>query len=79
MPWTSHHHPAGFAGLEPRIRDKAIEIGNAIIAAGYDERAAVPVSIEYARKWAEAHAEVADLSDARDRAQQPAPRVVAAG
>jgi hypothetical protein len=39
--------------MEPRIREKAIDIANALIEEGYVVGSAIPIAISQARKWAE--------------------------
>lgn len=41
--------------LDAPTRVKALEIVAVIAAAGYEERAAVPVAIEHARRWLAKH------------------------
>lgn len=39
--------------LAPVIREKAIEIANALLAEGYDEGRAIRIAIAQAKRWAE--------------------------
>ena len=41
--------------LPPRVRRKAIEIANALLAEGYDEGRAIPIAIAKAKEWAARH------------------------
>jgi len=42
--------------LPPRVRHKAIEIANGLLAAGRPEGQAIRIGIWSARRWAAAHA-----------------------
>ena len=42
--------------LPPRVRHKAIEIANALLAEGYDEGKAIRIAIAKAKEWARRHA-----------------------
>jgi uncharacterized protein YdaT len=52
MPWTSERYPVSMKNLEPRIRDKAIEIGNALLDEGMEEGRAIRIAITKAKEWA---------------------------
>ena len=41
--------------LAPEVRDKAIEIANALLRAGHDEGFAIRVAIARAHEWAQRH------------------------
>lgn len=41
--------------LEPRVRNKAIEIANALLDDHYEEGRAISISISQAKKWNEEH------------------------
>lgn len=53
MRWTSQDYPVSMKNLKPTVRNKAIEVANALIAEDYDEQHAVPIAITTAKKWAE--------------------------
>ena len=53
MPWTREHFPAAMRNLEPEIRDKAIEIANALLREGHDEGFAIRVAIARAHEWSQ--------------------------
>ena len=42
------------AHLPQRVREKAIEIANALLAEGYEEGRAIRIAIAQAKRWAEA-------------------------
>jgi uncharacterized protein YdaT len=53
MPWNEDHFPPSMMHLTPVIREKAIEIANALLAEGYDEGRAIRIAIAQAKRWAE--------------------------
>ena len=53
MPWSEHNYPRSMDNLAPSVRQKAIEIANALLEEGYDEGAAIRIAIAKAREWAE--------------------------
>ena len=60
MPWTKEDYPESMKNLSPEVRDKAIEIGNALMEEGkYDEGRAISIAIARAREWAENRGETA--------------------
>ncbi|MFO1283799.1 MAG: hypothetical protein U1F51_15285 [Burkholderiales bacterium] len=52
MPWTPTRYPPAMRKLPPVLRDKAIEIANAMLAQGYDDGQAIRMAIVAARRWA---------------------------
>jgi uncharacterized protein YdaT len=52
MPWTDLDPPAAMRGLPPAVRRKAVEIANALLAAGHDDGFAIRVAIVRARERA---------------------------
>ena len=57
MPWNSGYFPASMRNLPPLVREKAIEIANALLDEGMEEGMAIRVAIAKAKAWAERHAE----------------------
>jgi uncharacterized protein YdaT len=55
MPWDENDYPAAMRRLPERTRWKAIEIANALLAAGHDEGMAIRVAIAQAKAWASRH------------------------
>ena len=51
MYWTQNEAPEDMRRLPLQIREKAVEIGNQLLAQGYQEMKAVPIAIDQARKW----------------------------
>lgn len=56
MPWTRDHFPAAMRNLDPEVRDKAVEIANALVREGHDEGFAIRVAISRAADWGRLHA-----------------------
>lgn len=52
MPWTATRYPASMQNLPEVVRDKAIEIANALLAEGYEEGRAIRIGIAKAKEWA---------------------------
>lgn len=52
MPWNNDHYPASMKHLPEPVRQKAIEIANALLEAGHDEGMAIRVAIAKAKEWA---------------------------
>jgi uncharacterized protein YdaT len=52
MPWSDERYPVSMKNLPPRVRHKAIEIANALLAAGRPEGQAIRIGIWSARRWA---------------------------
>lgn len=63
MPWNPEHFPAAMRGLDPGVRDKAIEIANALLREGRDEGFAIRVAISRATEWGRRHGLPASLRD----------------
>jgi uncharacterized protein YdaT len=52
VPWTLERFPASMRHLSPPVREKAIEIANALLAEEQDEGKAIRVGIAKAKQWA---------------------------
>ncbi|HUL63505.1 MAG TPA: hypothetical protein VLW55_02710 [Burkholderiaceae bacterium] len=55
MPWSSGYFPASMRHLEPVVREKAIEIANALLEEGMEEGMAIRIAIAKAKEWARRH------------------------
>ena len=56
MPWTKTNYPDSMKNLDKKVRDKAIEIANALVdKENMDEGRAIPISISKAKEWADNH------------------------
>lgn len=51
MPWNEYHYPGSMKRLPPAVREKAIEIANALLAEGYPEGQAIRIAIARAKQW----------------------------
>lgn len=51
MPWNMNDYPVSMKNLDPLIRKKAIDIGNALLHDGYPDDRAIPIAISQAEKW----------------------------
>ena len=55
MPWSDERYPVSMRRLPERVRAKAIEIANALLAEGYEEGMAIRIAIAKAKEWAARH------------------------
>ncbi|MBC1398909.1 DUF2188 domain-containing protein [Listeria fleischmannii] len=55
MPWTKNNYPNSWKNLRAEEREKAIEIGNALLKEGYSEDRAIPIATSKAEEWYENH------------------------
>jgi uncharacterized protein YdaT len=44
MPWDQFYYPASMKNLPVRVREKAVEIANALLAEGVDEGRAIRIA-----------------------------------
>jgi uncharacterized protein YdaT len=51
MPWNKNDYPDSFKNLEPDVRNKAIEIANALLREGNDEGRAISIATAKARDY----------------------------
>jgi uncharacterized protein YdaT len=51
MPWSTDRYPPAMQHLPPIVRQKAIEIANALLDSGYHEGKAIRIAIAKAREW----------------------------
>ncbi|KZR59592.1 hypothetical protein [Pseudobacillus badius] len=49
MPWNEKDYPDSMKNLPDRVREKAIEIANALLDDGYEEGRAIAIAIDRAR------------------------------
>ncbi len=52
MPWTVLRYPPAMEALSAPVREKAIEIANALLEEGMDEGRAIRIAIAKAKEWA---------------------------
>ena len=55
MPWTEQRFPAAMRNLPPVVRNKVIEIANALLTEGMKEGLAIRIAITKGKQWAEHH------------------------
>lgn len=55
MPWNAEYYPVSMKNLPPQIRQKAIEIANALLETGRPEGQAIRIAIWSAKRWEAAH------------------------
>jgi uncharacterized protein YdaT len=55
MPWTPERYPVSMHHLSPAVRDKAIQIANALLEQGMQDGQAIRISIVRAKQWAGHH------------------------
>ncbi|UQW96644.1 hypothetical protein M2M59_11795 [Rummeliibacillus sp. G93] len=53
MPWTKKDYPASMKNLETDVRNKAIEIANALLDEGYEEGRAIAIATAKAHEYVE--------------------------
>ncbi len=49
MPWDKNDYPAAMKNLDKDVREKAIEIANALLEEGYEDGRAIPIAIDRAK------------------------------
>ena len=52
MPWNSFNYPPAMRGLPEVVREKAVEIANALLEEGHEEGKAIRIAIAKAKEWA---------------------------
>ncbi|MBU7316936.1 DUF2188 domain-containing protein [Paenibacillus oleatilyticus] len=55
MPWNKRDYPVSMKNLEPRVREKAVDIANALLDEGYEEGRAIAIATAQAKEWNEEH------------------------
>jgi uncharacterized protein YdaT len=55
MPWTDIDYPVSMRHLSGPVREKAIEIANALLDEGMDEGKAIRIAIAKAKEWTQRH------------------------
>jgi uncharacterized protein YdaT len=51
MPWSLKDYPDSMKNLVGPIKEKAIDIANALLEEGYEEGRAISIAIAQAKKW----------------------------
>lgn len=52
MPWTKKDYPVSLKNFMAPVRNKAIDIANALLADGTDESKAIAIATAKAEEWA---------------------------
>lgn len=56
MAWTKNNYPDSLKNLDEKVRNKAIEIANALVdKEDMDEGKAIPIATNKAKEWADNH------------------------
>ncbi|HEY3378680.1 MAG TPA: DUF2188 domain-containing protein [Armatimonadota bacterium] len=55
MPWSEEHYPVSMKNLTAEVRDKAIDIANALLEQGYEEGRAIAIATAQAEEWGQHH------------------------
>lgn len=55
MPWNKHDYPVSMKNLDARVRNKAVDIANALLDEGYEEGRAIAIATAQAEKWDQDH------------------------
>lgn len=66
MPFDRKNYPSSMKNLDKEVRDKAIDIVNAMLKEGYKEDNAIPIAISQAKDWAN-DASNAELKEIRKK------------
>jgi uncharacterized protein YdaT len=52
MPWNNDNYPVSMKNLTEPVRNKAVEIANALLDEGYEEGRAIAIATARAEEWA---------------------------
>jgi uncharacterized protein YdaT len=55
MPWNKEDYPDSLKNFTAPVRNKAIEIANALLDDGYEEGRAISIATAQAKEWGENH------------------------
>jgi uncharacterized protein YdaT len=55
MPWDKLNYPVSMKNLKPAVREKAIEIANALLKEGMEDGRAIAIATSRAEEWAKIH------------------------
>ncbi|ALA42880.1 hypothetical protein ABE82_15745 [Paenibacillus peoriae] len=67
MPWNKHDYPPSMKNLGPRVREKAVDIANALLRDGYEEGRSIAIATSQAEEWNEnMHNHHSASSDAKE-------------
>lgn len=57
MPWSTDDYPASLKNLDPKVRNKAIEIANALLDENYSDERAISIATAKAHEYVEGKSE----------------------
>jgi len=65
MPWYNGDYPPSYKNLPKKVREKAVEIANAILEESGDEGLAIATGVKRAKQWAKKDqiARTGDIND----------------
>ncbi|MEK5493650.1 DUF2188 domain-containing protein [Paenibacillus sp. FSL R7-0297] len=55
MPWNKGDYPDSLKNFTAPVRNKAVEIANALLEDGYEEGQAIAIATAQAKEWGENH------------------------
>ncbi len=55
MPWTKSDYPQSWKNMTATVRNKAIDIANALLHEGMSDERAIPIATSQAEAWADRH------------------------
>jgi uncharacterized protein YdaT len=55
MPWNADYFPVSMKNLPPAVREKAIDVANALLSEGMDEGMVIRIAIARAKDWGRRH------------------------
>lgn len=55
MPWNKENYPDSLKNFTAPVRNKAVEIANALLEDGYEEGRAIAIATAQAKEWGENH------------------------
>ncbi|WP_085505457.1 DUF2188 domain-containing protein [Thalassobacillus devorans] len=69
MPWDKNDYPSSLKNLNSAVRNKAIDIANAMLDEGYDENRAIPIATSQAKEWYDnaSQKEINEMKDVDDK------------
>ncbi|MFN8419889.1 MAG: DUF2188 domain-containing protein [Anaerolineae bacterium] len=67
MPWTANDYPVSMKNLTAEVREKAVEIANALLKDGYEEGRAISIATAQAEEWAQNRGKQVKKKTAEDK------------
>jgi len=75
MPWNKQDYPPSMKNLEPRVREKAVDIANALLRDGYEEGRSIAIATSQAEEWNDNHPAEQDEKPTRHEKQHSSENV----